>query len=129
MRASTHVLTAGPEFWPVASVVRVRLRPPTLTVEVARTVHTPVAAEDWVIEQEPVVPIVLQLPAALLLIVKLIVVPTGALENPVPSFTLTCAVNVCGWPARFVAAGGVIWMFASTKVLTASTELPFWPFV
>ena len=42
---------------------------------------------------------------------------------PVPLFTLTCAVNVCAWPTRFVAVGGVIWMFASTYVLTASAEL------
>src|SRR3954468_11168163 len=129
MRALTHVLIAGPEFCPVASVGRGRLMPPTLTVALARTVQTPVTAEVWVIEQEPVVPTVVQLPAGLLLIVKLIVVPAGALANPVPSFTLRCAVNVCCWPMRFVALGGVIWMFASTKVLTASTELPFRPFV
>ena len=57
-------------------------------------------------------------------IVKLICVPSGAFwKPPVPVFTLTCAVNACVAPTRFVAVGGVIWMFASTNVLTASPEL------
>src|SRR5207245_2687944 len=51
--------------------------------------------------------------------------PSGALTYPLPSpaFTFTCAVNVCGWPTRLTPFG-VIWMFASTNVLTASPELP-----
>ena len=58
-------------------------------------------------------------------IVKLICVPSGAFwKPPVPVFTLTCAVNTWLTPTRFVAVGGVIWMFASTYVLTASPELP-----
>ena len=36
---------------------------------------------------------------------------------------------MCGWPTRLVALAGVIWMFASTNVLTASAELPFRPLV
>src|SRR5262249_58232399 len=57
-------------------------------------------------------------------IVKLIDVPSGAFVNPPePSFTLTCAVNVCDCPTRFVPFG-VIETFASTNVLTASSELP-----
>ena len=49
--------------------------------------------------------------------------PAGAFTKPpVPVLTFTCAVKVCVWPIRFVAVGGVIWMFASTKVLTASPE-------
>ena len=39
-----------------------------------------------------------------LTLVKLIGVPAGAFTKPaVPSLTLTCAVNVCVWPTRFVA--------------------------
>ena len=48
---------------------------------------------------------------------------------PVPVFTFTCAVNVCVVPTRFVAVGGVIWMFASTNVLTASAEFGATPSV
>ena len=39
-----------------------------------------------------------------------------------PVFTLTCAVNVCVVADAVRAVGGVIWMFASTNVLTASAE-------
>ena len=45
---------------------------------------------------------------------KKIAVPSGAFTEPVPSLMFTCAVNVCGWPTRFVAVWGVIWMLAST---------------
>ena len=57
-------------------------------------------------------------------------VPAGAFAKlPLPALTLTCAVNTCGSPRLFVAVGGLIWMFASTNVFTASTELPLWPLV
>ena len=56
-------------------------------------------------------------------IVKVTSLPGGGARTPpLPSFTFTCAVNVCVWPIGFVAVGGLIWMFASTNVLTASTE-------
>ena len=61
-------------------------------------------------------------------IVKLICVPFGAFTTPVPSFTLTCAVNVCAWPTRFTPFG-VIWMFASTNVFTASSVFGAFPSV
>ena len=80
--------------------------------------------------QLPVVPTVVHVLALSVpgpvTIEKLIVVPAGAFTKPpVPALTLTCAVNVCGVADGFVAVAGVIWMFASTNVFTASTELPF----
>ena len=82
------------------------------------------------IEQEPCATVVAAAGTPAPLIVKLIVVPAGRVrEAACRRSTFTCAVNVCGWPTRFVAFGGVIWMFASTKVLTASPELPFGPSV
>ena len=84
----------------------------------ARSVVTPAVVELRVTAHSPVVPTVVQL-ATLnepgpLTFVKLTTVSTGAFTNPEPSFTLTCAVNVCGEPTSFVAASGSIWMFAST---------------
>ena len=46
--------------------------------------------------------------------VKVTTVSAGAFTKPDPSLTFTCAVNVCGEPTSFVAASGLIWMFAST---------------
>ena len=63
--------------------------------------------------------------------VKLIDVPSGAFTKPLPSpaFTFTCAVKTWSVPTGFESVIGVIWMFASTNVLTASTELPARPLV
>ncbi len=63
-------------------------------------------------------------------IVKLICVPFGAFTKPpVPVFTFTCAVKTWLTPTGFVAVCGVIWMFASTNVLTASPEFGATPSV
>src|SRR5262245_65199746 len=68
-------------------------------------------------------------PPGPLSIVKLIAVPFGAFTKlPLPVFTLTCAVNTCGRPTGLVPFG-VIWMFASTNVLTASAEFGATPLV
>ena len=48
---------------------------------------------------------------------------------PSPALTLTCAVSVWFEPTGFVAVCGVIWMFASTNVLTASPEFGATPSV
>ena len=58
-------------------------------------------------------------------IVKVIGVPAGALLEPVPepSLTFMCAVKTWVVFTGFSAVGGLIWMFASTYVLTASAEL------
>src|SRR5262245_1809503 len=105
-------------------VCRVRETPPTEIVVCAEATVVPVCEEFSVMVQLPVPPAVVHgfgvvnAPGPPLSIVKLICVPSGAFWNePLPLFTLTCAVNVCARPTRFVAAGGVIWMFASTNVL------------
>ena len=66
----------------------------------AETVVTPVTAELRSIVQLPVPPAVVHGFAGVKApgpesIVKLIWVPSGALTNPVPSFTLTWPVKVC----------------------------------
>src|SRR5262249_20383280 len=60
-------------------------------------------------------------------IVKLIVVPAGALTKPVPSLTLTWPVRVWFVLTSFVACSGEIWMFASTQFFDASTLSPARP--
>ena len=101
IRAFTHRFVAGPEFGADPSVFRVSETPATDTVVCADTVVTPVSAEVSVIVQEPVPPPVVHGFGVVKLpgpesIVKLICVPSGAFTKPVPSFTFTCAVNVCG---------------------------------
>src|SRR3954453_9542378 len=108
----------------LSPVVRVRLRPPTLTVVVPRTTVIPVAFEVIVTVQEPVVPTVVHvgeptnepgpdwMPAVML-------VPAGAFTKPVPGLTLTWRVRTWLVPIGLFALAGVIPMFASTKVLTA----------
>jgi hypothetical protein len=105
--ASTHVFAAGPEFEPVPSVLTVSEKPNTMGELEAVTVVTPVAPELSVIVHDPVPPEVVQGVAEVNppgpVFVKKIEVPSGAFVEPVPSLTLTCAVNVCDWPTRFVA--------------------------
>jgi hypothetical protein len=121
--AFTHVFVAGPELAPVPSVFLASTTPPTTTVLWALTVVTPVTDEVSVTWQEPVPPVVVHGfgvvnepgPES---IVELIDVPSGAGTNPEPSFTFTCAVNVCDAATRFVPFG-VIWTFTSTHVLLA----------
>ncbi len=61
---------------------------------------------------------------------KSIVVSAGALTKPPePSFTFTCPVSVWFVDSGFVAVSGVIWIFASTKVLTASSPFGATPSV
>src|SRR5215203_2030550 len=62
---------------------------------------------------------------------KSITVPAGALTKPPPSpaLMLTCPVSVWFALTGFVAAWGVIWMLASTNVLTAGPEFPPVPLV
>ena len=117
--ASTNVFVAGAEFPPVPFVLRVKVRPATVGEAEADTTVTPVVFEESVIVQLPVPPDVVHGFAEVKLpgpdtMEKLIDVPSGAFTKPVPSFTFTCAVNVCVWPTRLVAVAGVIWMFAST---------------
>ena len=125
--ALTHVLTAGPELVPIASVSRVRAMPPTATVVWAKTVEVPVVGEVIVVVHDPVPPEVVHWVggfgvdvAPLSMVVNVMMVPSGAFTYPAPwpALTLTWAVNVCGSFTRFVPVG-VIWMLASTKVLTA----------
>src|SRR5262249_51148119 len=97
--AADHVLVAGPEFAPVAFVVRVSETPLTDTVVLALTVVVPAVGGLMTTVQEPVPPEVVQLfPAAgtktalappALLSEKVITVPSGAFTNPVPGFTFT----------------------------------------
>jgi hypothetical protein len=105
--ASTHVLAAGPEFEPVPSVLFVSETPARMTEVEAVTVVTPVAFDDNVIVHDPVPAEVIHGLAEVNepgpVFVKKIAVPSGAFAHPVPSFTLTCAVNVCGVPTRLVA--------------------------
>src|SRR5262249_40548563 len=110
----THVFVAGPVLPPVSSVSRVSPTPRTETVVCAETVVTPVVADVSVIVHEPEPPAVVHGfgvpsvpgPESLL---KLIEVPSGAFTKPAPepSFTSTCAVNVCVWPTRFVPFGEI----------------------
>ena len=63
-------------------------------------------------------------------VVNVMTVPSGALTKPPPepSSTLTVAVKVWFAPTRLVPLG-VIWMLASTKVLTAGPLLGATPSV
>jgi hypothetical protein len=131
--AFTHVFVAGPEFAPTPFVSRCSDTPPTERVVCALTVVIPVTFESRLIWQEPVPPAVVHgfavvNPPGPLSIVKLIDVPSGAGTKPLPLFTFTCAVNVCVAPTRFTPFG-VIWMFASTNVLTALPEFGATPSV
>src|SRR4051794_40477816 len=136
MRALAQILFAGLELEPEPLVVRVTVRPPSEVVTLAETTVVPTVDDVSVTVQLPVAPtvvhgfVVVNEPGPLTL-VKLIDVPAGAFTKPapLPSFTLTCAVNTLSVPIGFVSVCGVIWMFASTKVLTASTELPARPLV
>ena len=57
-------------------------------------------------------------------------VPAGALAKlPPPALTLTWMVRVWSVPIGLAAVWGVIWMFASTNVLTAGPLLPPVPLV
>jgi hypothetical protein len=115
--AFTHRFVTGPEFDPVPSVFRISVTPPTATVVCALTVDTPVVVELNATLQEPVPPDVVQVVGVTvpgpLSTVKLIDVPSGAFMKPEPSFTFTCAVNVCAWPTGLTPFG-VIEMFASS---------------
>src|SRR6266700_3317219 len=121
MFASTHVLRAGPELRQVQSVLRVSETPATETVVCALSVVTPVAAESRSMVQSPLAFVEheeldtfpLERPPGPESIEKVTSAPFAGAE-PVPSFTFTCAVNVCVVPTSFVAVGGEIWMFAST---------------
>src|SRR5262249_35066045 len=98
MLASTHVFTAGPEVPAVRSVLRVSGRRLTDSVVCALTVVVPAVEETSVIVQLPVPPEVVHgfgvvKPPGPLSIVKLIDVPSGAFTNPLPLFTVTCAVK------------------------------------
>src|SRR3954451_9967354 len=109
----------------LSPVVRVRLRPPTLTVVVPRTTVVPVVAEVIVTVQEPVVPTVVHVgeptnepgPDWMLAVT---LVPAGAFTKPEPGFTFTCSVSTWFVPTGLFAVAGLIWMFASTNVFTAS---------
>src|SRR5262249_8992725 len=126
----------------VSPVARVSETPPTLTVVVAWIVVVPAVGELITTVQEPdpdapepgVVQLLGPTQTAVappeLVSEAVIEVPSGAFANePDPLLTLTCRVSVWFVPTGFVAVCGVIWMFASTNVFTASGELPFWPFV
>src|SRR4051794_40172422 len=101
MLPSTHVLTAGPEFSPVASVLRVSVTPRSVTEVCALTVVTPVDAELRSIVQLPdafvvhdvaeVLPLE-RLPGPLS--IENVTSALTAFAKPVPSFVFTCAVNV-----------------------------------
>src|SRR5262249_20662941 len=123
MFASTQLLAAfalSPAF--PSPVERVSGTPPTEPIVDAFSVATPAVEEVRLTEHEPVPPAVVQLAGLTepgpVTTVKLIVVPFGAVTKPLPSFTFTCAVNVCGVPTSFVAVKGDSGMFASTQVLT-----------
>ena len=108
--ASTHRLVAGPELPPVPFVLRFSVTPATATDVCALTFVTPVIADVSSIVQEPVPPEVVHgfggvNPPGPLSFEKLICVPSGALTQPVPSFTSTCPVNVCAWPTRLTPSG------------------------
>src|SRR6266542_2173811 len=118
--AFTHSFVAGGEFAPTPFVSRLSTRPPTDTVVCADTVVTPVRNDFNVTWQLPVPPAVVHgfgdvNPPGPESIVKVIAVPSGAFTKPLPSFTFTCAVNVCESPTRSTPFGA-IWMFASTTV-------------
>src|SRR3954470_3451190 len=108
----------------LSPVVRVRLRPPTLTVVVPRTTVVPAVDEVIVTVQEPVVPTVVHVgeptnepgPDWMLAVM---LVPAGAFTKPVPGLTLTWRVRTWLVPIGLCALAGVIPMFASTNVLTA----------
>jgi hypothetical protein len=99
----------------------------------------PVVGELITTVQEPVPPAVVQVLGPTNVDVapfefvteKLMTVPSGAFTKPAPepSFTFTCPVRVWFVPISFAAVGGVIWMLASTNVLTAGPELPPVPLV
>ena len=118
--AFTHRFVAGAEFAPVPSVFRVSETPPTDSVVCALTVVTPVTADVRSIVQFPLAFVEQDVADTFPFdsvpgpesIVKLTSAPTAG-TNPVPSFTFTCAVNVCVAPTRFTPFG-LIWMFAST---------------
>jgi hypothetical protein len=124
----------------VSPVARVSETPPTLTVVVAWIVVVPVVGELITTVHEPgATPFVVQLlgptnvadaPPAFDS-ENVITVPAGAFTYPAPSpaLTFTCPVSVWVVPIGLVAVGGLIWMFASTNVFTASTEFPFVPSV
>ena len=87
---------------------------------------------------EPVVPTVVQVfgptkaavaPPAFVRL-ALTAVPAGAFAKlPPPVLTLTWIVSVWSVPIGLLAVWGVIWMFASTNVLTAGPLLPPVPLV
>jgi hypothetical protein len=86
----------------------------------------PVTADEIVALHDPLPPEVMQFcdpgtpgPA---MIVTVQVVPSGAGTGPVPSFTVMWQVRVWFERTRFVAAAGVIWMFASTT--RSCSQLP-----
>src|SRR5262249_54094078 len=114
-----------------SAVVRSSESPRTLTVVVARTTVVPVWSDVIVAVHDPLVPSVVHVLTPFtndpepLTIANVIGVPAGASTNPLPGFTFTCAVSTCVVPTGFRAVGGVIWMLASTYVLTPSAELPF----
>ena len=141
IRAPTgvHVFVAGPELraWPF--VVRVRETPATETVVLALIVVVPVVGELICTVHEPVPPeVVHELGPTNAAVAppafdseNEIVVPSGAFTKllPEPSFTFTCPVSVWFVPTGFDAVSGVIWMFASTNVFTASPEFGATPLV
>ncbi len=85
--ALTQVLTAGPEFAPMASVSRVSAIPPTATVVWAKTVEVPVVGEVIVVVHDPVPPEVVhwvggfgvEVAPLLSIVVNVTTVPSGAL--------------------------------------------------
>src|SRR3954470_10840608 len=113
MFASTQVLTASALSPACASpVARCKLRPPTVTSVLARNVVTPAVAEGHVTEHSPVAPTVVHVgelnEPGPLSFVNVTSLSAAAFAKPEPSFTFTCAVNVCGEPTSFVAVNGLI---------------------
>jgi hypothetical protein len=101
--ASTHVLTAGPLFPDVPSVVRWNVTPPTVVSADAGTVVAPAVGEVTWTEQRPVLPLVWQLWTPLTKLAeapseltneKLIVVPLAAGARVLLLLTSTSAVRV-----------------------------------
>src|SRR5713226_7052960 len=112
----------------LSPVDRLRVTPFTTTVVEALITVVPTVAEVRVTEQLPVASRVaqvglLRLPGPLTML-KLMVVPAAALTKPVPSLTLTCPVRVWVAPISLKAAGGEIWMLASSQFFWALALSP-----
>src|SRR5260370_657749 len=122
MLASTQVLlplTLSPAW--ASPVARVRVTPLSSTLVAAFTVVTPGMPELRVTEQLPVSSTVAQLGALRALGFNAtptsVIFPLALHASLPPSLTLTCPVRVWVAPISLKAAGGEIWMLASSQFL------------